>query len=76
VQIILEIPAASTHAGVTTRLKPNKARQCKLPGLVLFVHQSRDLRATAGRGMFNSRDASFRNPLLKRLETPQRLGIA
>ena len=37
------IPAASTHAGFQTRLKPNKARQSKPPGLALLVHLSRVL---------------------------------
>ena len=36
--------AASTHAGVTTRLKPHKARQVKLASLVLLVACSQKLK--------------------------------
>ena len=68
------IPAASTNAGYKTRLKPSKARQCKLPGLVLLVHVSRVFLAFAVCGLIQSRDSPVQNLTRKRLELPQRLG--
>ena len=44
------IPAASTHAGVTFRLKTNQARQAPLASLSFFVRVSRDLRRGVNRG--------------------------
>jgi hypothetical protein len=68
------IPAASTNAGYKTRLKPNKARQCKLPGLVLLVHVSRVFLAFAVCGLIQSRDSPVQNLTRKRLELAKRLG--
>ena len=49
--------AASTHAGVTTRLKLKQARQHQLASLSFLANYTWDLSDLVDRNQFKSRDA-------------------
>ena len=69
------VPAASTHAGVTTRLKTKQARQHQLASLSFLPHVSRDFHAFRKVGRRSSQDAPHRKSAQKRLKRPQRLKV-
>lgn len=73
VKTIFDFPGASTHAGVTTRLKTKQARQLILASLSFWPHVSRVFDDSCLAGQFFSRDALAQIWRRKGLGLAQRL---
>jgi hypothetical protein len=74
--VTVSSPAASTHAGVTTRLKANKACQLILASFSFLANYTRDLSEFFDRYPFQSRDAPWPISGPKRLKPTKRLKTA
>ena len=74
VKTIFDFPGASTHAGVTTRLKTKQARQLILASLSFWPHVSRVFGALRIGESAEPRDSPAKILSSKRLKSPQRLG--